>query len=159
MNALDSIKRDEGFMAEPYYCTANKKTIGYGRNLDDNPLTNQEKEDLRISVGLPKGVERDFNQLPLSVKEAEYLLKNDLNGVLKQVLKLDYYAELNPARRAVIINMVFNLGICRFKKFLNMNDALNKKDYELAAAEMLDSRWSKQVGARATRLSDQMRAG
>jgi hypothetical protein len=33
------------------------------------------------------------------------------------------------------------------------------KDWAGAAAEMLDSSWAKQVGARAQRLSEQMRRG
>ncbi len=132
MGAIEQLKIDEGFRGKPYKCTEGKTTIGYGRNLDANPL---------------------------SEEEAEYLLKNDLNKVLKDAVKLSYYSELNPKRRAVIINMVYNLGITRFKKFIKMNAALAARDYDLAAVEMLDSKWAVQVGDRAIRLSDQMSRG
>jgi lysozyme len=129
---IDQIKGDEGFRGYPYKCSAGKLTIGYGRNLDSKPLT---------------------------IDEAEYLLKNDLNDVLKQAVKLPYYSVLSPVRQSAVINMIFNLGITKYKKFIKMNDALNKGDYELSAIEMLDSEWAKQVGKRADRLALQMRQG
>jgi len=132
MSALEQIKKDEGFRGQPYKCTAGKTTIGYGRNLDDNPLT---------------------------IEEAEFLLNNDMKKVAKEAVKLDFYASLNPIRRSVIINMVFNLGMPRFKRFIKMHAALNIKDYEEAAIQMLDSKWARQVGSRATRLAETMRAG
>jgi len=132
LSAIDQIKKDEGFRGKPYKCTAGKTTIGYGRNLDDNPLTEEE---------------------------AEYLLNNDLNKVVKEVINLDYYARLNPTRRSVIINMLFNLGMPRFKKFIKMQEALNIQDYEEAAIQMLDSKWARQVGSRAERLAKKMKSG
>ena len=54
--------------------------------------------------------------------------------------------------------MAFNLGLHRLKKFKRMFAALNKKDYEGAAKEGLDSKWAKQVYNRARRLMDRMHA-
>jgi lysozyme len=132
ISAIEQIKIDEGFRGQPYECTAGKITIGYGRNLDDNPLTK---------------------------KEAEYLLRNDLEKISKEAAKLPYYSELDPYRRGVILNMLYNLGMTRFLKFKNMNKALAMKNYYLAAEEMLDSKWADQVGDRATRLAKIMRNG
>lgn len=132
MSALEQIKFDEGFRGKPYLDTVGKTTIGYGRNLDDNPLTKEE---------------------------AGYLLKNDLKKVSYECCKLPYFSELTIPRRAVIINMVFNLGMTRFKKFKKTNKALADKNYLLASIEMLDSKWARQVGDRATRLSEQMKNG
>lgn len=130
MSVLEQIKIDEGFSGSPYLDTVGKNTIGYGRNLDDNPLTEEE---------------------------AEYLLKNDLKKVSYECCKLSYYSELSMERRSVILNMVYNLGMPRFKKFKRMNKALSDKNYLLASIEMLDSKWAKQVGDRAIRLSEQMK--
>ena len=41
--ALDLVKEGEGFVATPYRCPAGKLTIGYGRNIEANPLTNEER--------------------------------------------------------------------------------------------------------------------
>jgi len=130
MSAIEQIKFDEGFRGKPYLDTVGKTTIGYGRNLDDNPLTKEE---------------------------AEYLLKNDLKKVLCDCRKLHYFSELTIIRKDIIINMVYNLGITRFKRFIKMNKALSEKNYFLASVEMLDSKWARQVGDRAKRLANEMK--
>lgn len=130
---INQIKIDEGFRGEPYKCTAGKTTIGYGRNLDANPLT---------------------------VTEAEYLLMNDLTLVEKVIKsRCGFFEKLNDARKDVIINMTFNLGLNGVLKFTNMIAAIEADDYERAAVEMLDSRWARQVGKRAERLSQLMKNG
>ncbi len=59
----------------------------------------------------------------------------------------------------VLVEMVFNLGINRFKTFRKMIKAVKQGDYVLASREMLDSRWAKQVGQRAITLSNIMKKG
>jgi len=55
--------------------------------------------------------------------------------------------------------MMYNLGAPRLMLFAKMWDALAKHDYKTAAAEMLNSKWAKQVGQRAITMSNQMRDG
>ncbi len=131
-SAKEQIKRDEGYRGNVYQCTAGANTIGYGRNLDDNPITEEE---------------------------AEYLLDNDLKKVAIQSQRFAFYQHLKPERRAVIISMIFNLGLTRFNQFKKLQAALFIEDYETAADEMLNSRWANQVGDRATRLAKIMRCG
>jgi lysozyme len=38
----DQIKRHEGKRLNPYVCSAGKLTIGYGRNLEDRGITDDE---------------------------------------------------------------------------------------------------------------------
>ena len=52
--------------------------------------------------------------------------------------------------------MCFNLGYPRLSGFKNFLAALEFEDWETAAEEMMDSRWSEQVGERAERLRDKM---
>ena len=73
--------------------------------------------------------------------------------------KTEYFVFLNEPRKAVVVNMLFNLGWGGYSKFRNMINALNDHDYETASAEMLDSRWARQVGGRAKELSRIMRSG
>ena len=126
------LKHDEGLRLKPYKCTADKLTIGYGRNLED--------------VGI-------------SDAEAEILLANDIAKVEEQAYSFHWYAGLNEARQAVILNMIYNLGLAGFKTFTRTIRDIDAGDYEMAADRMMASRWAEQVGARAGRLSRIMRTG
>ena len=129
---IDSVKEGEGLRLKPYRCTAGKLTIGYGRNLDDCGITEEE---------------------------AEYLLMHDLEKAEKDAEKFPVYSKLNQTRKDVLIEMVFNLGYTRLSKFKKMFEALEKGDYSEAANQMLDSSWHTQVGKRAERLAYFMRIG
>jgi pyruvate kinase len=59
----------------------------------------------------------------------------------------------------VIVEMAVNLGIDGLKGFKKALAACEKGDYATTAAEMLDSMWRAQVGARAYRLAQQMASG
>ncbi len=132
--ALSWIKEHEGLRLKPYRDTVGKLTIGYGRNLED--------------VGL-------------SPEEAEVLLRNDLlrcEAELREALGGTYEA-LSPVRKAVLLDMIYNLGKPRFLGFKRMIAALKAGDFSRAAGEMLDSRWAAQVGRRAQFLAEKMREG
>lgn len=121
------LKEDEGYRAKPYHCPAGKLTIGYGRNIEDNGITQQE---------------------------AEVLLKNDvIQSAFWCQAKIDGFDDLSEKRQAVLVNMCFNLGWPRFSFFVKFFDAIRAKDWERAALEMRNSRWAKQVGDRAERLA------
>ena len=51
-------------------------------------------------------------------------------------------------KQNAIIDMLYNLGKTRFKKFIKMIAAINEEDWERAAEEAKDSRWFKQVKSR-----------
>lgn len=129
---IKSTKIGEGLRLKPYRCTANKLTIGYGRNLED--------------VGI-------------SEKEAEYLLMNDLGVAEKEAKKFDYFERLNQPRKNVIIEMVLNMGFVKVGQFKKMAEAIRNGNFEEAGEQMIDSNWAKQVGSRAYRLSLQMKKG
>jgi len=95
----------------------------------------------------------------LSDHEAEYLLMNDLDTYMTAAKTYDWYAGLNDARKAVIVNMLFNMGQTNFNKFLKMKQALDNRDHAEAAKQMLDSKWAKQVKGRSEELAKQMETG
>ena len=51
--------------------------------------------------------------------------------------------------RLVLCDMCFNLGIKKLLKFTRMLEAMEDRDFELAAEELLDSKYAKQVKKRA----------
>ncbi|MBL4774465.1 MAG: glycoside hydrolase family protein [Mariprofundus sp.] len=128
--ALEQIKKHEGLKLKPYRCTADKLTIGYGRNIED------------------KGITKD---------EALTLLHNDITEVEDALNETyDWFKYLDEARQAVVINMAFNLGMHGFGKFKNMIEAIARSDYHEAAMQMIDSKWARQVGHRAFQLASKM---
>lgn len=128
------LKRHEGKVLHEYKDHLGFSTIGYGRLIE-------------------KGMGG------ITEAEADYLLMNDMSKFIKDAEKFDWFAGLNPARKAVVVNMLFNLGLTRFNRFLKFKQALAEGDYLTASREMLDSKWAKQVKGRATELSKQMETG
>lgn len=126
------LKRHEGIRYKPYRCTADKLTIGVGRNLDD------------------KGI---------SEAEAEFLLENDITDACIAAATLPGFREADSVRQCAIVNFVFNVGLGTARKFSNMFYAFERKDWNTAAAELLNSRYAKQVGKRADELAEQIRSG
>ena len=58
----------------------------------------------------------------------------------------------------VIVNMTFNMGAPRLSKFKNFIRAIHDENWETASVEMLDSIWATQVGPRAIRLAERIKA-
>ena len=128
---MDELIRDEGLRLKVYLDSEGIETIGVGRNLQ-------------------KGITRD---------EAMFLLNNDIRFAIQEAMTFPWYEKLTEQRKRVIVNMIFNLGLTRFSGFKNTIRYLEMGDYEAASEEMLDSKWARQVGVRAARLSDMMRNG
>ena len=127
------LRRHEGLRLKVYKCTSNRNTSGFGRNLDDRGI---------------------------SEREAELMLENDilhLFSVLPE--KISFFNDLDKVRADVLVNMAFNLGVNGLLKFKKMLAAIDDGYFTRAAAEMLDSKWAKQVGSRAVELSEQMKTG
>jgi len=122
----------EGMRLTPYKDSVGKITIGIGWNIDD---------------------------VPMRESEAITRMRNDLAEVKMQAEKLLFFSKLNLVRQNVIIEMIFNLGHSKFMQFKNMIVALQNYNYELAAKEMLTSKWATQVKSRAVTLAKQMETG
>lgn len=133
MSLKDDLKRQEGLRLKPYRDVNGKLTIGFGRNLDD--------------VGI-------------SQEEADYLLGHDINIAISEANQaFKWLVRLSDSRKDVIYNMSFNMGTPVLSRFHRMIAAIKEGDYEAAADEMLDSEWARQVGARAAELANIMRNG
>ena len=126
--------KDEGLRLKPYRDTEGKLTIGVGRNLSD--------------VGI-------------SIDEAYYLLANDVKRAEAEAKEIfaDVWDELDDVRKAVIVNMLFNLGKTSFLTFRKFIAAVKAGDWQRAHKEMLNSRWARQVKSRAERLASMMLTG
>lgn len=108
------------------------------------------------SVGIPTiGVGRNLKDRGLTKDEAMYLLNNDIEDFTQQLSdKLEWFHYKPEAVRNVLIDMAFNMGIGGLLTFKNTLAYIEKGDYKTAAANMLISKWAKQVGIRAIELSN-----
>ena len=57
-----------------------------------------------------------------------------------------------------LVDMSFNLGLTKLNKFEKMKAGLMNNDYNVAADEMIDSKWYKQVKDRGPRMVNVMRS-
>jgi lysozyme len=93
----------------------------------------------------------------LSNEEIDYLLDNDIKAKTAEVLRaLPWVARLSAPRRAVLVNMAFQMGTKGLLAFRRTLGSIEDGQYSEAALEMLDSTWAKQTPARAIRLATQM---
>jgi len=140
-NVYEQLKIDEGVVYGVYKDPLGFLTFGIG-----HLITRDDDED-----GLPEGYdvseERIYeafqDDLDTAISECEILFEARWNN---------FPAELQE----VLVNMMFNLGrrgLGKFKKFIGH---LENHHWPPAALEMLDSRWARQVGNRAIRLSDRV---
>lgn len=96
----------------------------------------------------------------ISLEFAGKLLANDIRIAKNELReKIPVYAELDPVRQYVLLSMCFNLGIGRLLQFKKMLTALENKNYALAAQEMQDSKWYRQVKNRGVKLCSMMLLG
>lgn len=140
------VKIFEGYRSRPYLCPAGKWTVGYGYNFQDRGF----KTDILVKI-LKNGFSEEL---------AEELLIRDLKECIRTIEKIfPFYLKLNDPRRAVVTDMVYQLGLGGFRQFRRMIEALEKNDFEKAAYEMTDSLWYSQSGRRSRINTLQMRTG
>ena len=90
---LEQLKSDEGLRLKPYKCTEGYDTIGYGRNLETNGI---------------------------SENEAETMLMNDICRVMNSLNDHGLLVDHTSPRQDVLINMAFQLGVSGLLKFKKM---------------------------------------
>lgn len=139
--------RDEGIRQTAYQDSEGLWTIGIGHLIDDG------KETPRISK--------------LTLPEVYAFLEMDVDTAEQVCRRLfPQWLLIGTVRQDALINMAFNLGnrLEGFKKFIaNVNHALDtcadEESWQAAGREMMDSKWSKQVGQRAVRLRAMIETG
>ena len=136
--ATELIKEAEGFEPKVYKCPAGFNTIGYGHNLDANPLNDQQKHLLNKDGSI-------------SEANASILLLNEIPKYEADARELCDFDYLNDARKALMIDLVYNLGKNGFEKFRATRGFINMGDYNNAWKALRASKWFKQVGNRAIR--------
>jgi lysozyme len=144
MNLTEQLKREEskrltvyddatGSPIVPGYRVIGHPTIGIGRALDTNGISDDE---------------------------SEYLFANDVANVrIELARRIPWMTGLNEPRQAVLIGMAFQVGVSGLLLFKNTLAMVKSGEYESAAKNMLKSLWAKQTPERALRMANQMASG
>lgn len=135
--ALDALRvqlrEHEGWEREPYQDSVGVWTIGCGRNLEANPLTDDE---------------------------IRYLLDNDIRRTLRACVEhLPWFEGLDEVRKRAVLDLAFNMGVRGLLTFRVACAALARRDYEAAADALVNSKWYRQVGRRGPRVVGMVRHG
>jgi lysozyme len=125
---------DEGVRFKPYTDTVGKLTIGIGRNLTDVGIT---------------------------ANEALFLLENDIDRAVKDlVARFPWVTKLDDVRLVALVNLCFNMGGATLAKFVNTMAAIERGNWEAAAAGLRASLWFRQVQrSRSTRIIAMIKTG
>lgn len=135
-DSYSQLKRDEGEVLHAYQDHLGYWTIGIGILIDK-----------RKGGGLRP-------------EESEFIFRNRLKLLDAELSKrIPWIARLDPARKGVLINMAFQMGVAGLLGFKNTLAMVESGRYRDAAKGMLQSKWATQTPARANRLSRQMETG
>ena len=126
------IKKMEGFRANPYKDTEGHLTVGYGWNLDAEPLPEGYAPPLSESDG------DKLVRLKLGQKIEELsIVRNSDSAAEKRIVGL--FNALDAERQSIIVDCAYQMGTVKIWNFHKMWNALERKDFNEAADEMLDS--------------------
>tara|TARA_R110000751_G_scaffold265177_1_gene364272 strand:+ start:827 stop:1255 length:429 start_codon:yes stop_codon:yes gene_type:complete len=139
MDTRKRIKEHEGFSPTVYEDTLGYKTVGYGH------LVTIKDEFIIGEVYSTDDLEDVF--------EDDYKIAFDNAHDLLEDEDIPFHETVE----SVLIEMAFQLGLPRLKKFVNFIQGLKDQDYKKAADEMIDSRWAKQTPNRAEGLANMIR--
>jgi lysozyme len=129
----EMLLRHEGLRLKPYVDTVGKLTIGVGRNLTDNGI---------------------------SQEEADLMFENDVKTAIWYIkILFPEHDQWTQARQDALTDMMYNIGPARFSGFKKMIAAVKLNDWAKAAAEMKDSLWATQVPARVEELANMVEQG
>ena len=131
-NLLERIKEHEGFREKVYKCTEGFDTIGYGFAVKD---------------------------LVLDKDIAEEILLRKVESLISRVRKkFNWLDTVPPAVQGVLVEMSYQMGLSGVSKFKKALHAMQMFQWNVAADELLDSRWANQTPNRAKELSDIIRS-
>jgi len=138
----EEIAEDEGCKYEVYLDHLGLPTCGVGHLITEN----DEEYDKPVGTVVEEERVRRLFSLDIAVTIDEC-----------KVLYPDF-DDFDEELQHILCNMMFNMGRPRLSRFKLMKAAIDNKDFNEAAEQMIDSRWHDQVPNRAKRLVKRMRA-
>jgi len=132
---------DEGCKYSVYLDHLNLPTMGIGHLILESDPEYGEPVGTEVSE---ERVRKAFNlDVAVTIDECKVLYPD--------------FDDLPEEAQHIIANMCFNMGRPRLSRFQLMQAAVNARDWNEAAEQMIDSRWHDQVPNRAKRLVKRIR--
>lgn len=128
------VKEWEGFRDRIYFDQYQNLTVGWGHLLKPGGLFPKDACQILFRHDYEQA-EKDYDRLGLS---------------------------LDPIRRIILIDLLFNMGLSRVLKFEKMLAALKRRDFDSAAQELMDSKYFRKdhnCRGRALRNAEVLRTG
>lgn len=147
MTLRQLIEKHEGRKNTPYTCPAGFKTIGVGWNINANPLPPDIANYLKHNGHITD--EMIDQLLDISIRHAQADCRVLFPG----------FDNFSDGRKMALIDFVFNIGFAGARKFKKAVKAINSGKWDIAAREMQDSLWFKQVPKRAKTVVKMVEAG
>lgn len=142
---IRELQTDEGYRLR-VYDDATGQEIGPGSVVTGHP-----------TIGYGRALDAVHG---LTAEEVDYLFSNDLLEVEDALLRLAWFALLDPIRRGVMVNLAYNMGVNELCMFTHMIAAMQAKDWKTAADQLQTSEWAGQVQkSRRDRLLLQLQTG
>jgi len=145
------IEHWEGRRNQTYIDSMGHPTVGVGFNLDA-----QGAQAAIAALGL------DYNQVragtqTLTDDQIDTLLEQGVNRAVSDAhTPISDFDNVPGDKQIVIVDMIFNLGLGGFTKFVQTIRAINGQDWLTASQQMQQSQWFHQVGNRAKADVDMM---
>ena len=142
----------EGRKTKVYNDSEGIPTIGVGFNLK---RADAKKQIENLTLDYKKVLAGDQ---ALTDTQIDTLLDADIDTAISSSKSVfPKFTDLSDVRQRVLVDMMFNLGKSKFEVFKDMIAAVKAGKYNVAADEMKDSKWYKQVKDRGPRLETMMR--
>ncbi len=138
------IEHWEGRRNKTYIDTMGHPTVGVGFNLDANGA-----RAAIAALGLDYAQVRAGTQL-LTDPQIDTLLDQGLNLAVSDVhTPVPAFDSVPADKQIVVVDMIFNLGLAGFSKFVQAIKAIDAQDWQTASQQMQQSAWFNQVSDRA----------
>ena len=119
----DDLQRFEGFSATSYVCTAGHLTVGFGHRTAKSVTMSRETALAALADDIAKAEHGARLVFPTFSSQPQHV-------------------------QDVLVETVFQLGASGMRKFIKFGQAIHDRDYALASASLINSRFHKQCKQR-----------
>ncbi len=132
--ARDMVKEHEGLRLDAYKDSKGFLTVGYGHLIDN---------------GSPKDIQKLQEGQSITKERAEALFDQDFKEHADAAKKIPGFGKADEKQQAALIDLTFNMGPDWHQDFPKFTAAFKSGNYDLAGAELENSKWYGDVARRA----------